>query len=157
MRKRVAEVVASRDKTGKAALIKNHGLPGSYTSGCRCKECTEANRLKQAAYYKTKSGKAAYKKNDRRTLVKRRQWLIEQKCGWCLDCGYIGIDHPEVMDFDHVRGNKVNNVTKLFAKNRPLRELAQEILKCDLVCSNCHRIRSADRRRKQFGDPLYAP
>jgi hypothetical protein len=61
----------------------------------------------------------------------------------CLDCGEIF--HPEIMEFDHVRGKK------LFNLSRPplnIKRVAAEIAKCDLVCANCHRLRTAKRRAK---------
>lgn len=59
----------------------------------------------------------------------------------CTDCGQVF--PPCVMDFDHVRGTKKFNVG--LAKN--LTQLAQEIEKCELVCANCHRIRTFTRSR----------
>jgi len=47
------------------------------------------------------------------------------------------------MDFGHVRGEKRFNVG--LSKN--LRQLAEEIAKCDLVCANCHRVRTFNRSR----------
>ena len=61
----------------------------------------------------------------------------------CADCNLFF--PPVCMDFDHVRGVKVNDVGHLVASGRPIEELTAEIAKCDLVCSNCHRIRTAER------------
>ena len=47
------------------------------------------------------------------------------------------------MDFDHIRGKKLHNVAWLV--NVSERRLLEEIAKCDLVCANCHRIRTARR------------
>ena len=60
----------------------------------------------------------------------------------CKDCG--GKFHPDAMDFDHCRGKKLFEISKAGAK--PLLRIATEIAKCDLVCANCHRIRTASRR-----------
>ena len=61
----------------------------------------------------------------------------------CLDCG--SAFPPECMDFDHVRGVKVGNVATLI--HRAGREkVMEEIAKCELICANCHRIRTASRR-----------
>jgi NAD-dependent dihydropyrimidine dehydrogenase PreA subunit len=63
----------------------------------------------------------------------------------CLDCG--GVYPSYVMDFDH-RPNTI----KLFDVSNPKttnREKIQaEIDKCDLVCANCHRIRTYNRLGK---------
>lgn len=66
----------------------------------------------------------------------------------CQDCGHT---FPvESMDFDHVRGQKKGNISALLA--RPTRELEQELEKCELVCSNCHRQRTRDRRSEAHLD-----
>jgi hypothetical protein len=61
----------------------------------------------------------------------------------CMDCG--GRFPPFVMDFDHRDGvTKIGNVARLL-RSWPWDRLQTEIDKCDLVCSNCHRIRTARR------------
>jgi hypothetical protein len=48
------------------------------------------------------------------------------------------------MDFDHVRGEKLNNVSDMV--RGPTEALLSEIAKCELVCAVCHRNRTTDRR-----------
>ena len=48
------------------------------------------------------------------------------------------------MDFDHVRG-KTAGISRLLQANVSMTRLLAEIAKCDLVCSNCHRIRTWNR------------
>ena len=67
--------------------------------------------------------------------------LIIRYGGKCVDCGYIG--PPETFDFDHVRGTKIGSVSILLRGNRGI----EESEKCDLVCANCHRIRTSVRSR----------
>jgi L-lysine 2,3-aminomutase len=51
------------------------------------------------------------------------------------------------MDFDHRDGNeKSHNVGSMVAHHYSKELIAQEIEKCDLVCANCHRVRTRDRR-----------
>lgn len=54
-----------------------------------------------------------------------------------MDCG--GRFPPECMDFDH-RSDKRINMGNL--KVRDPEKIQQEAMKCDVVCSNCHRIRT---------------
>ena len=64
----------------------------------------------------------------------------------CMDCRQ---KYPEeCMDFDHVRGKKVANISAIVNGKRTvsLSVLRKELLKCELVCSNCHRIRTKKRR-----------
>jgi hypothetical protein len=71
--------------------------------------------------------------------------LFKTRMG-CADCGYRA--HPAALDFDHRPGE-----VKLFSINEAKRKswmaLHTEIGKCDIVCANCHRIRTANR--KQWG------
>lgn len=47
------------------------------------------------------------------------------------------------MDFDHVRGEKLANVSDLVGA--PTEDLLAEVAKCELVCATCHRVRTSDR------------
>jgi hypothetical protein len=47
------------------------------------------------------------------------------------------------MDFDHVRGSKLMEVSRLVGASA--QRLRDELAKCEVVCANCHRIRSARR------------
>jgi len=60
----------------------------------------------------------------------------------CVDCG-----EPDliVLDFDHVRGEKVSEVARMFHSMYSMEKVFLEISKCDVVCSNCHRRRTARR------------
>lgn len=59
----------------------------------------------------------------------------------CADCG---INYPYyVMDFDHVSGVKLGEVNRLVYKAQAT--LMAEVAKCEVVCSNCHRIRTFTR------------
>lgn len=58
----------------------------------------------------------------------------------CTDCGFAG--HPSALDFDHIDpATKVANVSSLI-RRRPWIQVAAEIAKCEVVCANCHRIRT---------------
>lgn len=64
----------------------------------------------------------------------------------CYDCG--GVFSPECMDWDHLPGKE-----KLFCigknlQNRSVEAVFEEISKCQLVCSNCHRTRTIKRRQE---------
>jgi hypothetical protein len=73
-----------------------------------------------------------------------RAWveLVKLVAG-CRDCGYRA--HPAALDFDHVRGDKVANVSVLVNRGFPAAAVRDEVAKCDVVCANCHRVRTATR------------
>ena len=60
----------------------------------------------------------------------------------CADCDERD---PVVLEFDHVRGQKSADVSKLVADGVSERRLRDEIAKCEIVCANCHRRRTASR------------
>lgn len=63
----------------------------------------------------------------------------------CLDCG--GSFPLECMDFDHVRGVKVAGISALVGRAKSMELVIAEVAKCELVCANCHRIRTRKRMR----------
>jgi hypothetical protein len=78
----------------------------------------------------------------RKRYSHKRQRVVDSKSKPCLDCG--GSFPPECMDFDHVRGKKVANVGGMAGCSDET--FFREVAKCDLVCANCHRIRTAERK-----------
>lgn len=64
----------------------------------------------------------------------------------CVDCK---VQYPYyVMDFDHVRGRKQKNVMEL-VPTLSKKKIDEEIAKCEVVCSNCHRARTHWRKVKK--------
>jgi hypothetical protein len=62
----------------------------------------------------------------------------------CVDCGE---SNPVVLEFDHVRGSKINSICNLINRGCCWETIHSEIQKCEVRCCNCHRIKTA----KQFG------
>lgn len=63
----------------------------------------------------------------------------------CFICGYNA--HPAALDFNHVRGVKHFNISQ--DSKVALDKLLAEIDKCDVLCSNCHRIHTYENRHWQ--------
>ena len=59
-----------------------------------------------------------------------------------MDCG--GIYPSYVMEYDHVRGDKRFIIGQM--ANHKRERVLEEISKCELVCCNCHRVRTHKRR-----------
>lgn len=63
----------------------------------------------------------------------------------CADCGYN--KHPEALDFDHLpQYEKKFNISGLARSNAAPETLWTEIAKCEVRCTNCHRIMTYNRR-----------
>jgi hypothetical protein len=69
-----------------------------------------------------------------------KQYVDELKRQPCSDCGVTY--PPYVMDFDHARGEKSLNVSRLRNGRLAWSRLLAELDKCDVVCANCHRVRT---------------
>lgn len=65
--------------------------------------------------------------------------IIKMERG-CLDCGYKL--HPTALQFDHVRGVKIKEVSKFTDAVK----MRAEIEKCEIRCANCHMIKTMERR-----------
>jgi hypothetical protein len=60
----------------------------------------------------------------------------------CVDCGERD---PVVLEFDHI-GEKSAGIANLVNEGTSLRRIRAEIARCEVVCANCHRLRTAARQ-----------
>lgn len=104
----------------------------------QCKKCNSDN-LKN--HYNNNKQKY-YEKNIRKK--KKIQDLVSKYKSEnpCCDC-HKKYD-PICMDFDHINDDKIKNVSAL-VNHGSFKKIKEEIDKCELVCANCHRIRTRDR------------
>ena len=108
------------------------------TSSSRCPTC---HNKYQKKYYK--SHPHSILKSFKRRKTEIRKLIIQSKLRPCLDCGH---EYPYyVMDFDHVRGIKKFNLSIAAQKLYVLETVRKEIAKCDIICANCHRLRTWKR------------
>jgi hypothetical protein len=115
-----------------------------------CRDCTRAqvrrHYLANTAYYLRKAHK--HRKRLQRELHAR---LVDYlHCHPCIDCGEADL---RCLEFDHVRGIKHLEVSRMLRLGYSWEAIEAEINKCDVRCANCHRKRHA----KQRGFWLSAP
>jgi hypothetical protein len=84
-----------------------------------------------------------YRDRNKRLYAEKRRKLNVLKHVPCADCGLC---YPSfVMEFDHRDGDdKLGNISHALNYWSWKRILA-EVSKCDVVCANCHRMRTARR------------
>lgn len=58
----------------------------------------------------------------------------------CVDCGERD---PVVLEFDHVMGDKITELSKMAHDVRPMKVIQKEVEKCEVRCSNCHKRKTA--------------
>lgn len=107
----------------------------------------EKARAAQRRYYD--KNRELYRDKNRRKKELLRNIMREHKSQPCSDCG--GEFPFYVMDFDHREGEeKLAHVSRLVQRMN-LKRLLDEIAKCDVVCANCHRIRTYRREQRFSG------
>jgi hypothetical protein len=135
---------------------KRNSKQGGYNT--QCKTCINLYRNEWRAKNRA-AGKPSTEKiwqqanrdhlNKQRATKRReiRDYLRSLKLNQpCTDCG--GIFPPTCMDWDHLDpANKEfdicqDSTRELYSKEK----IHAEIAKCEIVCANCHRIRSAIQR-----------
>ena len=105
-----------------------------------CNDCQKKFKLK--FYHDNKEKYApAYAERSRKTKLWFYSVIREAKDKPCMDCS---VKYPYyVMDFDHRdRNDKLFNISQWSRHGLSRQLLLNEINKCDVVCSNCHRERT---------------
>lgn len=123
----------------------------------RKRELREADRdafnQSQRDYYADNSDRIKEQVTKRRKAnrLRIRKYLDEVKSKECADCGFRY--PPHCMDFDHLNDKRFN-VSEAASGNYSLETIKAEVAKCEVVCSNCHRERTHQRRNKKKHPPL---
>ena len=102
----------------------------------QCKECS-----------KLRANKNPRKYSEDRAELKRNYIFSHFLKNPCIDCGEAD---PLVLEFDHVRGTKVDSIGCMLRDGRTLDTIKAEINKCDVVCANCHRKRTYSRTNNNW-------
>ncbi len=108
----------------------------------------DQKKAQKRHYQKHKQKIIARSKEGNKKRIKRNKEYIlavKSKSG-CIDCGE---KNHIVLDFDHVRGEKFGNVSDLARQAYGMKTLKTEIEKCEVRCSNCHRIVTYNRRNEK--------
>lgn len=113
----------------------------SVEKGTRQGHCKTCQKQVNSTYYAANTVK--HKARVRETNIERKRdsrayvqdYLSTHPC---VDCGETDI---VVLDFDHVRGSKVLEVTTMANTGYSLDNIKAEIDKCEIRCANCHRRR----------------
>jgi hypothetical protein len=132
----------------------------------RCNRCGELKPLDTFAWHRKASGQRQHHCRECQKVIGREHYLAnrqryiemearrkkarnEQRMRQlieflrehpCVDCGE---SDPLVLEFDHLE-NKRFNVSQGFA-GRNWQTIVEEMAKCEVVCANCHRRRTALR------------
>jgi len=76
-----------------------------------------------------------------RQKVLRRYKLLKG----CAYCGYK--EHFSALDFDHINKiTKIKSVSRLVTDSVSFKKIKNEVRKCNVLCSNCHRIKTYESK-----------
>lgn len=114
---------------------KNRGQRDTYCRPCRAAYKQEHYAANRQRYIDNAA------RRTRRVAEERWRYLIDYFASYpCTDCGETD---PLVLEFDHL-GDKSFGIASGI-RSRPWVEVLAEMEKCDGVCANCHRRRTAHR------------
>lgn len=98
----------------------------------------EKNAEYQRKWFQANKELQTKRVRDKQRLMKLFIFYYKE-CRSCTDCGQWF--PPCAMDFDHISDNKDGTIASMAIRGS-WDKLIDEISKCELVCSNCHRIRT---------------
>ncbi len=123
---------------------------GSVNHRSWCKLCvnkfSHKNYMKNSPQVKKRyTGDFDMGHYGKQRYIEFREWIDKLRSEPCTDCKK---KYPAVcMDWDHVRGTKVKAICQMWSMTRE--KVVEELAKCELVCANCHRIRTYTRRHAE--------
>lgn len=99
------------------------------------KQYYEKNKDSAHQYYL--ENKEKYKKRNSLAKERNRTFINQFKLeNGCSKCGYN--KHPSALDFHH-KNDKKDGIARMVNSSLSLSAIQEEMSKCVLLCSNCHR------------------
>ena len=105
----------------------------------RCKICKREYGKEYYNKNREYHAKKALEFNNKYKDVFRKNMVEYLRTHPCVDCGESDI---RVLEFDHVRGNKKYDVSRMI--HHSWTNVLNEIDKCEIRCANCHRKKTVD-------------
>lgn len=105
-----------------------------------CRECFKASWEKR--YYDNhKHYRDSHNRSRNKIRLQNSRRVFEYlSCNPCITCGE---SDPIVLEFDHRnKDEKLENISNLIL-NSSWNQIESEIEKCDVMCANCHRRKTA--------------
>lgn len=116
----------------------------------RCSNChrikTYSDATWRTGHQRDTSLRSRIARNNELARQRKRELLLSRFAGGCIDCR---VTDPRVLEMDHVRGQKVANISDMIRSGVSMRTFVEELAKCDVRCANCHRIITRSREREQ--------
>ena len=120
-------------------------MPYPYSMPYKDKKSPEAiasNKKSTLKYYAKNKGAQLLRNKNKKDQIRDYIRMYKEYQG-CMDCG--GKFPSYVLDLDHRDPNEKEFTPSRLYKNGSWDKMILEIRKCDVVCANCHRIRTHDK------------
>lgn len=114
---------------------KNKSKRDGYSGVCR-----DCQKLYKQAHYVNNKDKVYAAARKRQQELRDKVWAYKNDHK-CVDCDN---SDPRVLEFDHL-GDKEFNIAGMASDGYGWDRILKEIEKCEVVCANCHRIRTMTR------------
>lgn len=113
-----------------------------------CRECSNKRSKKYYSENKQHHVDVIIKRNNKIKGESQNKLLEIFRKSSCKDCG--NKDY-RVFEFDHLpRYKKFRDVGNMLCSGYSWERILDEIKKCDIVCANCHRIRTIERTTNHY-------
>lgn len=97
--------------------------------------CTDCAKEDSKRRYKERSAYHSENKKQRKDIVREAIFNYLSEC-CCIDCGE---NDPLVLEFDHIKGEKIMSISNMISRAFRWEVIYKEIEKCAVRCANCHR------------------
>ena len=139
----MSKVLTETQRAARAAYAKSWAAANAVHRAEYMRSYRIAHRAELLVSRRRYAAKKAAAAHAARRL--RNELVYAARAGGCVDCG---ITDQVVLQSDHVRGEKVSDISRMVAALRPMNVLLAELDKCETRCANCH-ARATSRRRKE--------
>lgn len=111
-------------------------------AGKRSGLCKACHTVARRAHYDTNREKLVTQMKMRHQELRDKIWEYKNSHP-CVDCGF---SNPRALQFDHLPGSdKQFDIASAPKRGFSWDKILEEIAKCEVVCANCHSIRTHDR------------
>lgn len=118
----------------------------SRAKGTRASACRDCHSKYSRTHYK--ENRSAYRRRARRWNDNHRSEIRGKVLEYlfahpCVDCGE---ENPVVLTFDHVIGDKEDEISNMIRYGKGWNCIEAEIEKCEVRCANCHMTKTSKER-----------
>lgn len=102
--------------------------------------CGKGQREKAKSRRFLRKDKQARENRAHKKLLQEISYRYKALCG----CKHCGIKNPIVLQYDHLdKSTKICTIAQMISDRYGMKMFKDEIRKCQVLCSNCHLIKTA--------------